>query len=466
MVILSLTPLLILFLNQLINIPGLIKYQVDVFSPQFLLAGAVLIGTTIRTYYLLYDPLGHSKMITLVGNNLPEDILMPGLLAINLGITLWMLGFTMTPKNSVPRYETSGKFDSAKYVKAQIFLVCAGLILTFLYLLRINFFSEIGTYGISGKRIEQVGTSYGNTTTYGYLRVGGDILAACTIAHALYYYTFMQTRKNRFVLFGLFLLACIVPFVASARGDILYLILGILVIRHYTKRAVSPKAMMVITVLFFFMLGAMGILRQQAYRGVDNVDVPLTESTINTLIYNAHFIGVGKTSVIIEEMPVTENYLFGKTYFLTFLAPIPRVLWPDKPVVRSGRFVGSNLYHKPTLSGVPPGVIGEAYMNFGWGGILVVMLLFGFVCKRAYLTMVVRRNPDDAYRLGLYVITMLMILDVSMTDFTGNVMRFFKFMVPFYILMRMSMVPNLTYGRSARRRIRQGRSKHIHGQAN
>ena len=83
--------------------------------------------------------------------------------------------------------------------------------------------------------------------------------------------------------------------------------------------------MIILTVVMFILLGFMGVLRVQAYRGSQSPDMTVLDTAMHTLVYNAHFIGVGKTSVIVSEIPDSENYLFGKTYAMTLLAPIPRV---------------------------------------------------------------------------------------------------------------------------------------------
>ena len=88
------------------------------------------------------------------------------------------------------------------------------------------------------------------------------------------------------------------------------------------------------------------------------------------------------------------------------------------------------MYKKPTFSGVPPGYIGEAYMNFGWPGLLLLLLGFGYFCKWVYVRLVVERNSDDAFRLGLYAILWVTILDIATGDFVGNVMRFSRHIGP------------------------------------
>ena len=95
----------------------------DLFSPQYCIAGALFIGTTIRTFYLLYDPDGHAKMITLVGENLPENIIMMGLMAINFSMLMWVVGFTSIRKSARKYYTTKRYFHPQGYVRIQMVVV-------------------------------------------------------------------------------------------------------------------------------------------------------------------------------------------------------------------------------------------------------------------------------------------------------------------------------------------------------
>lgn len=65
-------------------------------------------------------------------------------------------------------------------------------------------------------------------------------------------------------------------------------------------------------------------------------------------------------------------------YLLTVL--VPRFVWPDKPIITN---VGTDLFVKATgsegISSISPGLFGEAYWNFGWLGIPLLMIPLGVV---------------------------------------------------------------------------------------
>lgn len=82
--------------------------------------------------------------------------------------------------------------------------------------------------------------------------------------------------------------------------------------------------------------------------------------------------------------PSVVPYQYGQTYSYFAVSLMPRVVWPDKPVAGSAnRFFGVNYGlqteegSKTTTFGVS--ILGEAYINFGWAGVVLIMLLQGLV---------------------------------------------------------------------------------------
>jgi len=95
---------------------------------------------------------------------------------------------------------------------------------------------------------------------------------------------------------------------------------------------------------------------------------------------------VSKTSHIINAVPQRLKYLNGVSLLRWIYAPIPRSLWNDKPPISLGSEVGQVMFGLPHTSGVPPGLVAELYMNFGLVGVLVGMVLFGWVLKVIFLS--------------------------------------------------------------------------------
>ncbi len=85
---------------------------------------------------------------------------------------------------------------------------------------------------------------------------------------------------------------------------------------------------------------------------------------------------------IVDEISTHRDYLWGQTYWIELLSPIPRFLWPDKPLrfgVEYASWHGFDaLRGGPNMS---PGILGEMYANFGILGVVLCSLIGGAICR-------------------------------------------------------------------------------------
>jgi hypothetical protein len=85
---------------------------------------------------------------------------------------------------------------------------------------------------------------------------------------------------------------------------------------------------------------------------------------------------------IVDQVPTVHEYKLGETYWVQLLNPIPRFLWPDKPMGFGVEFSAWHGYD--ALAGGPnmaPGLIGEMYVNFGILGVVVCSFFGGGLCR-------------------------------------------------------------------------------------
>jgi hypothetical protein len=109
----------------------------------------------------------------------------------------------------------------------------------------------------------------------------------------------------------------------------------------------------------------------------------------NTFEFRELFLeGLAMTSVrfsaldivisIARETPDRVPFQGGWTIGYVFLAYIPRVLWPGKPLLSIGQWVTDHYAGGPGIrSSTGPTWVGELYFNFGWTGVVLGMLTLG-----------------------------------------------------------------------------------------
>jgi len=192
------------------------------------------------------------------------------------------------------------------------------------------------------------------------------------------------------------LLGVFLPFVASSRLSLIAFLLGACMIHHFATGGWRLKQLRRAFVLLFCIVLTMGVLRFTQSRGINFSEyrgVTSAAQIFAPLLGSSNFLGVGKTAAIIDKVPYSYDHTYGETYFLWLVAPIPRSLWPNKPVVRIGGVLGEAIFGIVGKSGIPPGAIGEAYLNFGWLGIPLILFAIGVILKVFY-----NRYGRTAYR--------------------------------------------------------------------
>jgi hypothetical protein len=112
--------------------------------------------------------------------------------------------------------------------------------------------------------------------------------------------------------------------------------------------------------------------------------------------------GVGRASVIIRETPRSVPYQGGWSLANIFIAYIPRILWPDKPIITIGQWI-TDTYGTGAQSATGPTWIGEFWMNFGLAGVLGGMFAMGLLLRLAH-EIFLRRSRTIPAMLAIAVI--------------------------------------------------------------
>jgi hypothetical protein len=94
----------------------------------------------------------------------------------------------------------------------------------------------------------------------------------------------------------------------------------------------------------------------------------------------ARLDGLGILSVIVRDTPGISPYQNGRTLMLFVYAFVPRVLWPEKPMIPIGAWITAVYGPGPHIqSFTAPTWLGDFYLNFGNAGVFFGMLLYGVI---------------------------------------------------------------------------------------
>jgi len=278
---------------------------------------------------------------------------------------------------------------------------------------------------ISSKRttIETLDVGASDQRQHGYLRYFGKLSAVSFLV----VYSYLLTRREKLsiletsVVVIAFVSACVFPFYSSSRAQVCWVILYGLGINYYLRPNNFRKKVVVVGLLGMALFISMSFLRaSERSEAIENASLA---ASFEKVILNRNGPGFSKTAQIINHIPEPLDFQLGKTIAVWFLAPIPRELYPDKPLIHTGPIIGTTIY-STRVSGVPPGLIAELYWNFHIPGVIFGMFLMGFSMNRIYSHFrSYDLSPGIVVPVYLFAVTPIMFKALSNSLGVGVVMQ-------------------------------------------
>ena len=395
--------------------------------PTFILGWTLLFGYTLKGLYLAYtlnSDLTH-RLAYFGDKNL--DL---GAFATVYGVMAFLVGYLAVGKTRLRLTSTSLRLHPTLTHIFYYGLFCVSLILMMTFFWKMGFLTQVMS-------LQLVATKYfvleqgDYATSLGFLTMGGDFL----LILALYYAVFTPKLKalNVYTFTAVFLFLCY--FLSSRRNAVLIMIIAFLMVRGIRKAPKKVGRKFARIVLVGVVLATLSFASQIRGRSeVSAKDLDLLsalEISAEHTLRGAYFMDISKTAAIITETKRRDVFQLGQSYTAVVFAPIPRVLWPGKPAIRNSYFVGDDLLDLRSKSGAPPSGIAELYMNFGWLGIGLGMLLVGGVIRLAYNNYLAA--PDKRFARVPYAITMLCLVLFMLADFGMAVLFFIRYAIAIFV---------------------------------
>lgn len=155
---------------------------------------------------------------------------------------------------------------------------------------------------------------------------------------------------------------------------------------HRVRRVIIASLILVVVGgVGMYARHARGLFEQYGISGLLRAD---PEAVITAAVSHGD-LGYAPTVLrLIQAVPAEHDYLRGQSYYRLAFVPIPRRVWKEKPE-NTQRIVGSWLMpYGPDIQTIPPGMQGDAYINFGLCGVFVFALFgvgFALIDRRSGL---------------------------------------------------------------------------------
>ncbi len=388
-----------------IILPFLVKGRFDPFEPITLFAFSVFMGCTLRSVLLaVLDP-DHYQIVFLT-DGMPNGKIAENAIVIPLSLALLSFGYMMGSEKRL-RIQGFSVLRHAKWKQSRVwgvvFLLMLVSVAATVELSRLTGVDLSNLAGLSVKRAVEVNSGSGvEYARLGYLHWASELaklglfvifitrISRGGVRQASWYS--MSALLKGFVISLLLLLSVLWPVLSSSRTGILEVFFGLAVLLTYLGFEGDDKAkrkkfkrMAVVAITFaLFVLVLVGVWRQYSQRG-EIVDKTIGSAIISNSVGSGNFLPLERTAVIIERLPKLGDWKWGGSYLNTIFAPIPRSVWHEKPKLSLGLYVKSEIYDRPTVTnGYPPGLLGEAFINFGYLGMAVIPFIVGFLLKLTY----------------------------------------------------------------------------------
>lgn len=286
-----------------------------------------------------------------------------------------------------------------------------------------------------------------SVTTYfignGSYVIALDWLISLTIITLAYSYY----QKSRFFVWSVFLIILLETlfFLFLSRRGSLIVLLGGAFITYYFSRS---KRMSNILIFTYAITGYLLMNIISFTRGLKNLDFGI--NFFHTFFYNFKkslfnenmdvFYGLtsGNFSVPFETLPqiikgIHEGkiyFQFGKTLLDSLTLLIPSFLWHERPLP-----IANWYFHEFYDSSAPMNIgrqfffLSDSYLNFGFLGVIIWGLVYGFFLS-SFVFIFAKRN-NNPLALSVLVLFMANSLNFITTDFIGFIVSFLKsFMFP------------------------------------
>ncbi len=245
--------------------------------------------------------------------------------------------------------------------------------------------------------------SFGNS--YALIKLFYVIPAAIFV---LLLYSFFENGNSSrlFALIGAGTLLIFVAFIQGKRGDLLDIMIYVLIVLALVGRRINIRVLvagMLFVVPLMATFSVMSNLRMGRGRGGEYALLSL--DSFKPIITSTYFIDINIPILLTTYMRNGE-YLGGMSYLYWTYGWIPRALWPEKPIVALGSYLKNEVLGIRSIGGYNSTGAGEAFMNFGWFGIVVAFAL-GFFFRRSEAYFLSEKGIAARYGIVMYPVILM-----------------------------------------------------------
>jgi len=347
------------------------KYFKKILSIPMMLFLMLLLVYPLRSLFILLDP--YHNIIPGV-NDYSQEIFSYLLIYANISIFLFFLSFYLLASKKILQVNILYDVNlSVLYKKTHLFNFVLFIVIFYFSL---EMASQMSQYGQVQKSI------MGGINIYYSLLF--SFKSYILVYFAFFYFNYGIGKKFFFLIIFLTVLSSLIS--GSKSGLVFDLILLLLIYKNGSLKLkysymIIGFLLLILTSIFANIIRFGNIILKDASLiekitfVYNNMGVDFFYSALNTLTSRFHGI-----DSLFNLFLYTENsdLFWGGTLKNFFIAFYPRIFWQDKPDIAMGIWFGHNVFQRQDVT-VAFWLPGEAFLNFGYAGVLLVFLYGLFV---------------------------------------------------------------------------------------
>lgn len=359
--------------------PAIFTTNYSLEEPLTFVIASVVLGFTLKAFYLVAFT-GQNVTVDeklLLGLNIQSLVF--GGIVILTGLASFSVGYLFVRKHKTRKRARPGRiWSTKKLILWSTFITAVSFIGFILFAISIGAVFD-GFDSLSAKRFrdDDGAVTASRTGTIDYLLYRIALLAKFPL-----YLLFVHWILTRFPFFSFVgammffsgFLALFVPFFVNNRAGVLLPIVDLVILGVILTGRVNLRFLISVGSIAAVLVFAGGYIRS----GGD------FSGFYNQVFGGRYLIDITKTAHIVNYFNDTGDWLLGLS-LVSWIYKIFPLFTPPLPELQNiGFYLGYVVFGYPQ-SGVPPGIIAELFINYGWYGLVIGMFLFGVLLKKIYV---------------------------------------------------------------------------------
>jgi O-antigen polysaccharide polymerase Wzy len=147
---------------------------------------------------------------------------------------------------------------------------------------------------------------------------------------------------------------------------------------------------------------------------------------------------------VLELTPSQIPFQEGQTYSYLAIGLIPRFLWPDKPSINEANQFYQLAYglsdtKTVTSTSISVGAMAEAYINFGWLGVIVIMCVIGILLQIYERFLVLDQRHVLLLSIGVALLPQFLLIESQLGVYLGGLLQ--HIFLPFLVFLPITRRP-------------------------